>query len=225
MSLKLYYHPLASYCHKALIALYENDTAFEPVFVDLGDEQSSAVLRALWPIAKFPVLRDEARQQTVAESTVIIEYLDAFYPGKTALVPPDPDLAWQARLWDRFFDQYVQAHMQVVVNNALRPPGAADEFGEKQALSMLARAYDVAEAHFGGRTWAVGDSFSVADCAAAPALFYADLVLPLASRWPNLARYRDRLVARPSNARVLKEAEPYFHLVPLERKPRLKQAV
>lgn len=223
MTLQLYYHPLASFCHKALIALYENDTPFEPVFIDLGDEASRARLTALWPVAKFPVLRDEARQQTVAESTVIIEYLHAFYPGRSAMLPADPDLAWQARLWDRFFDQYVQMQMQVVVNNALRPPGAADAFGQEQALSMLARGYDVAEARMNGRTWAVGDAFSLADCAAAPALFYADLTLPLASRWPNLARYLERLTSRPSYARTLKEAEPFFHLVPLANKPRLPQ--
>jgi glutathione S-transferase len=225
VSLKLYYHPLASYCHKALIALYENNTPFEPVFIDLGDEKSAAQLRELWPMAKFPVLRDEGRQRTVAESTVIIEYLDAFYPGRTALLPSDPDLAWQARLWDRFFDQYVQMQMQVPVNNALRPAGEADEYGARQALSILQRAYDILEKHLGGKMWVLGDAFSLADCAASPALFYADLTMPLASRWPNLARYLDRLIARPAFARVLAEAEPYFHLVPLETKPRLRQAV
>ena len=155
MTLKLYYHPLASYCHKSLIALYENGTPFEAIFVDLGDEQSSAALRALWPLAKFPVLRDEARGQTVAESAVIIEYLDTFYPGTRRLVPADADHAWQARMWDRFFDQYVQMHMQVPVNNALRPAGSADDYGETQALVALRRSYDMLEQRMADRTWAL----------------------------------------------------------------------
>lgn len=108
MSLKLYCHPLASFCHKALIALYENGIPFEPVIVDLGDQASSAAFRAVWPMAKMPVLRDDARNRTVAESTVIVEYLDAYYPGTTRFLPADPDGAWQTRLWDRFCDHYLR---------------------------------------------------------------------------------------------------------------------
>jgi glutathione S-transferase len=223
MSLKLYYHPLSSFCHKALIALYENDVPFEPVFVDLGDEKSSAQLRTLWPVAKFPVIRDEARKQTVAEATIIIEYLDTHYPGPTKLVPADSDLAWQVRMWDRFYDNYVHIQMQKVIGDGLRPADAKDGFGVEQARAMVRRAYDMIETRMSDRTWMVGDSFSLADCSAAPALFYADVLLPMTPRWPSVQRYLDRLMSRGSYARVLQEAEPYFHLVPSETKPTLKR--
>ena len=121
MSLKLHYHPLASFCHKALIALYENGTPFEPVIVDLGDPESSAKFRALWPMAKMPVLEDTARGRIVPESTIVVEYLDRFYPGPTRLVPEEPDLAWQTRLWDRFYDCYVQDPMQKIVLDGCGP--------------------------------------------------------------------------------------------------------
>src|SRR6476660_6152624 len=119
MSLKLYFHPLASFCHKTLIALYENGTAFEPVVVHLHDETSRAAFQAVWPMAKMPVLRDETRDHTVAESTIIIEYLDAFVPDGQRLIPADPDGAWQARMWDRFYDCYVQEPMQKIVGDRL----------------------------------------------------------------------------------------------------------
>jgi glutathione S-transferase len=221
MSLKLYFHPLASFCHKALIALYENGIAFEPIVVDLGDEQSSAAFRKVWPMAKMPVLRDEARDRTVAESTIVVEYLDAYFPGATRFVPSDPDRAWQTRMWDRFYDHYVQEPMQKIVTDRLRPAGKSDAHGVEQAKMQLLEAYKVAESMMQSKTWAMGDGFTLADCAAAPALFYANTVMPFSRTDKNLSAYLDRLMARPSFARVLDEAQPYFSLFPLENKPRI----
>ena len=223
MTLKLYFHPLASYCHKVLIALYEHQIAFEPVIVDLGDEASSAELRALWPVAKFPVLRDEARSCTVAESTVIIEYLDANRPVGAPFVPVADDLAWQTRMWDRFYDQYVQEPMQKIVGDRLRPAGRNDSFGVEQATAQLNRSYAMLETQMKSKRWAMGDPFTLADCAAAPALFYANTIVPLGARHPTTRAYLDRLMARPSFARVLEEARPYFDLFPMERKPQISK--
>jgi glutathione S-transferase len=225
MSLKLYYHPLASFCHKTLIALYEGDIAFEPVVVDLADAASRAAFAAVWPMAKMPVLRDEARDRTVAESTIIIEYLDAYYRGATRVIPADLDRAWQTRMWDRFYDHYVQGPMQKIVVDRLRPAGSNDGYGVEQAKAQLGQAYDVMEPAMAARTWAMGDDFTLADCAAAPALFYADTVVPFGHSHRNLASYLARLMARPSFARVLAEAQPYFALFPLERKPRIAPLV
>jgi glutathione S-transferase len=221
MSLTLYFHPLASFCHKALIALYENRIAFEPIIVDLGDEQSAAAFRAVWPMAKMPVLRDEARDRTVAESTIIIEYLDAYYPGATRLLPADTDRAWQARMWDRFYDHYVQEPMQKIVTDRLRPEGKSDAFGVEQAEAQLRHACGLIEQRMESNVWAIGPDFSLADCAAAPALFYADTVMPFGREHKHLRAYVDRLMARPSFARVLAEAEPYFGMFPMEKKPQL----
>jgi glutathione S-transferase len=221
MALKLYFHPLASFCHKALIALYENRIPFEPIIVDLRDEASSAAFRAVWPMAKMPVLRDEARNRTVAESTIIIEFLHAHYPGPTRFLPADVDRAWQTRMWDRFYDHYVQEPMQKIVADQLRPEGKADAYGVELAKAQLQKAYGVTEQEMASKIWAVGDDFTLADCAAAPALFYANTVVPLAETHKNLAAYLDRLMARPSFAQVLEEAQPYFHLFPLERKPKI----
>lgn len=221
MGLKLYYHPLSSYCHKALIALYERGVPFEPVFVDLSDEKSSAALRSLWPIAKFPVLRDEDRGQTVPEASVIIEYLDAFYPGPQPFVPADAGRAWQVRMWDRFYDLYVHTSMQKIVGDNLRPAGAKDAFGVEQAKAMVKRAYAMIEKEMAGKTWAMGDDFGLADCAASPALFYGRTIVPFEPAQKNLQAYLGRLLTRPSYARVLKEAEPYFNLFPMEQKPRI----
>ena len=221
MSLQLWFHPLASFCHKALIALYENETAFEPVIVDLADEASSAAFRAVWPMAKMPVLRDGTRDRTVAESTIVVEYLDAFYPGPTRFLPADPDRAWQTRLWDRFFDHYVQEPMQKIVTDRLRPAGTNDAYGVEQAKAQLRTAYALLEAELGARTWTMGDAFTLADCAAAPALFYASTVAPFGHAQRQLSAYLGRLMARPSFARVLEEAQPYFKLFPMEKKPQI----
>jgi glutathione S-transferase len=221
MTLKLYYHPLSSFCWKALIPLYENGTVFEPVIVDLGDPASRAAFQAVWPPAKMPALRDEARDRTVAESTIVIEYLDTFYPGETRLLPTDPDQAWQARLWDRFYDHYVHEPMQKIVTDRLRPAGGNDTHGVETAKAQIGEAYGILEPRTDAEGWAMGDAFGLVDCAAAPAIFYANVVVPLGAEHPNLRAYLGRLMARPSFARVLLEAEPYFPLFPMETKPRL----
>lgn len=219
MSLKLYFHPLSSFCHKVLVALYEAQTPFEPVFVDLSDEKSSAELRSLWPIAKFPVLRDEARNCTIAESTVIIEYLDAYYPGPKRFVPVDPDLACQTRIRDRFFDFYVHLPMQKIVGDRLRPAGTTDPYGVDEARANLRRVYGIIDQEMAGKTWAVGNTFSLADCAACPALFYANTVEPIGPTLKNLQTYFAHLMLRPSYVRVIEEAQPYFGYFPMETKP------
>lgn len=215
MSLTLHFHPLASYCHKALIALYENATPFMPNLVNLGDERERAALLKLWPIGKFPVLHDDARDQIVPESTVIIEYLDCWYPGPTRFLPAEADLALQARLRDRFYDLYVHEPMQRIVGDRMRPQGKKDPHGVEEARARLRTSYGMIDREMATRTWAMGGMFSLADCAAAPALFYANEVLPFEGH-TNLAAYFDRLKVRPSYARVLKEAEPYFAMFPRE---------
>lgn len=214
MSLTLHLHPLASFCWKTLIAFYENGTPFEPHVVDLGNDTARAALKQLWPIGKFPVLRDDARNQTLAESSIIIEYLAQHYPGSTELIPRDPDLARETRLRDRFYDLYVHEPMQKIVTNKLRPEGKSDPYGVEQAKTLLGTSYGMIEKQFCPGPWAMGDAFTMADCAAAPALYYANLVMPLEDSHEKAAAYLERLVRRPSFARVLAEAEPYFGLFP-----------
>ena len=214
MALTLHMHPLSSYCQKVLVALYENDTPFAPKIVDLGDEASRAEFLRVWPVGKFPVLHDDARGALIPESSVIIEYLARYYPGPTALVPIDTDLAWQTRLEDRFFDLYVNEPMAKIVTDKLRPPGRGDPHGIEQARNMLRTSYELIEKKMQSRAWASGDSFSMADCAAAPALFYANLVMPFGATQTNTAAYLARLKTRPSFARVIEEAQPYFALFP-----------
>ena len=214
MSLKLYFHPLSSFCQKVLVALYENGTPFEPRIVDLGNADEAANFKKIWPIGKFPVLRDDALGQTIPESSVIIEYLGQHYPGKTRLVPADADLAWQTRLRDRFYDLFVNVNVGKIVTDKLRPTGQNDPFGVEQAKAQLRTAYGIIDQEMGTRTWAIGDEFSMADCAAAPAMFYANLVLPYGATHKNAAAYLDRLMQRPSFARAVKEAKPYLALMP-----------
>jgi glutathione S-transferase len=217
-SLVLYYHPLASFCHKVLIALYENETPFEARIVDLADEASSGEMLAFWPVGKIPVLRDERRGRTVPETSIIIEYLALHHPGPFPLLPPDRDAALQVRLWDRFFDLYVSAPMQKIVTDRLRPAGKADPVGVDEAHATLQRAYDLLENHLQGRRgaqWVANDGFGLADCAAAPALFYADIAAPFSPTRPAMAAYFERLLVRPSVKRVFDEARPYFPLFPL----------
>lgn len=214
MTLRLYYHPLSSFCQKVLTALYENDVAFEGEIVDLGDPQSRAAFAAVWPLVKFPVLRDEARGRTIPESTSIIEYLGLHHAGPVALVPADPDAALQARLWDRFHDNYLEHPIQKIVGDRLRPAERRDAHGVAEARALLDTAYGILETEMAAKTWAAGDSFTLADCAAAPALYYAGLVQPFADKHPRLEAYFQRLVARPSFARVVEEAKPYRHLFP-----------
>jgi glutathione S-transferase len=212
MALTLLLHPLASYCHKVLIALYERDVPFVPQHVDLGDPASAAELLAAWPLGKIPVLCDGDR--IVPETSVIVEYLDRRHPGAAPLVPTDPESALEARLWDRFFDLYVSTPMQKIVGDRLRPEAERDQRGVAEARATLRAAYDQLEARLATRTWAIGDAFSLADCAAAPALFYAECVEPFCGTHPSTARYFERLTGRPSVRRTLAEARPWFPLFP-----------
>ena len=214
MSLKLYFHPFSSFCQKVLIALYENDTPFEPHIVDLANATSAADFKKIWPLGKFPVLRDEAKDRTIPESSIIIEYLGQHYPGKTQLVPADADLARQTRMRDRFYDLYVNVPVGKVVTDRLRPAGKNDPLGVEQAKGLLQTAYGMVDQDMGSKIWAMGDDFSMADCAAAPALYYANLVMPFGDAHKNAASYLDRLMHRPSFARAVKEAEPYRALFP-----------
>jgi glutathione S-transferase len=212
--LELFYHPLASFCHKVLIGLYENDTPFVPKQVDLMDPVTSAAFVALWPVGKMPVLRDGNSDRVLPETTIILEYLDRHYPGPERLIPLEPERALEARLWDRFFDFYVQIPMQKVVTDRLRAEGERDAKGVADARASLRTAYDVLEQRMKDRTWVVGDAFGLADCAAAPALFYAGVVEPFATSHANVAAYFERLLARRSFSRVLAEARPYFQYFP-----------
>jgi glutathione S-transferase len=214
MPLTLHFHPLSSFCWKALVGLYELEVPFEKKIVDLGNEAERAALVALWPVGKFPVLRDDANGATVPESTIILEYIDAKFAGAKRLVPADADRALECRQEDRFYDLYVHLPMQKIIGDRLRPEGKRDPFGVDEAKRQIAKAYAIADARLRGRTWALGDEFSMVDCAAAPALFYANKVVPLQGSHPNVAAYLERLTARPSFARVLAEAEPYFAMFP-----------
>lgn len=214
MSLELYFHPFAAFCQKVLIAFYENDLAFEPHVVDLGDEASSAAFKKIWPIGRFPVLRDRANARTIPESSMIIEYLARHYPGKTELVPANADLAWETRLRDRFYDLYVAVPMQKIVTDRIRPAGKNDPHGVDEARGLLRTAYTLIDQEMRTRTWATGEAFSMADCAAAPALYYANLVMPLGETHREAAAYLGRLMERRSFARVVEEAKPYRALFP-----------
>ena len=209
MSLHLYFHPFSSFCQKVLVALYENDTPFEPHIVDLGNEASSAAFKKIWPIGKFPVLRDDAKDRTIPESSIIIEYLARHYPGKTRFIPGDEDLAWQTRLRDRFYDLHVNVPMQKVVTDRLRPAGQRDAYGVEQAMALLRTACGMVDGDMHAKPWVMGDAFTMADCAAGPALYYANLVMPLADAYPRAAAYLARLAERPSFARAIEEAAPY----------------
>lgn len=209
-NLTLYYHPLSSFCWKVLIPLYENDTPFTPHLVDLSDAKARADFVALWPPGQFPVLVDKAAARIVPESSIIIEYLDQHHAGAVRFLPADPDLARQTRMRDRFFDLHLHIHMQKVVGDRIRPEGLRDPLGVSQAREKIETALGMVEHEMQSKTWAMGDSFTMADCAAAPALFYCDKIIPLADRHPRALAYLERLNARASFARVLKEAEPYF---------------
>lgn len=214
MTLRLHYHPLSSFCWKVLIALYEKGLEFEPVIVNLGDPEARAAFRKISPIAKIPALEDTARGVAVFETSAVIDYLDLHHPGAIRLVPADAELAWRTRLLDRVFDLHVNDPMGKAVTDKLRPEGCNDPFGVEAARDQLRAAYAWLEIELKSRTWAMGEAFTLADCAAAPALFYADKVEPFSAGHPVLAAYLQRLQARPSVARVLTEAEPYFAMFP-----------
>lgn len=216
MSLTLYYHPLASFCWKVQLALYENHTSFAGEIVNLADREGSARFFELWPVGKMPLLRDEKRDRTVPETTIIVEYLDRYYPGAQKLLPDDEELRLNARLWDRFFDLYIQQPMQRIVAQRLRPEGERDPLAVPESTATLQMAYGMVERQLATRTWAVGEAFSIADCAAFPGLFYAGTLVPFAETHPKTSAYFERLLKRPSVQRVLEEARPYFKFYPFK---------
>jgi len=219
MSLILYSHPLASFCQKVLIGLYERGVPFTQQVVDLGNPTERSELARLWPMTKFPVLSDPARGVVLPETSIILEYLDQHHGNAASLLPRDPAQALECRLRDRFYDLYVNVPMGKIVTDRLRPVDQHDPHGVSQARAELESAYTIAEGWAAESTWAVGDAFTLADCAAAPALFYANEVSPFTTTHPNLARYFDRLSRRPSVARVFGEAEPYLGMFPRSAHP------
>ena len=213
MTLTLHEHPFAAYCWKALIALYERDVPFEPYVVD--GEDGRARLAELWPMASIPVLVDDEARLTLPESTTIVEHLDG-YGDAPPLLPAAPSAALQARLWDRLIDGHVMTPMQKIVGDSLRPERRGDPTGVAEAHAALEQVYALLDAHLGNDGWLAGDAFTVADCAAAPALHYARVV----HRWdeaglPDLTRYFHALMARPSVARAVDEAREYRYVFPL----------
>ena len=216
--LTLYYHPLSSYCWKALIALYETQTPFTPHLVDFGDPKASADFARLWPIRKFPVLREDDTGRIIPESSIIGEYLAQHARDGTSLIPSDPDLARETRLRDRIFDCYIHNPMQKIVADILRPADKKDPFGVEEAGAGMDAALGVIDAQMADRHWAIGETFTLADCAAAPALYYANRVAPFGDVHRSSGLYLERLMQRPSFARVLKEAEPYFKFFPGDAK-------
>ena len=218
MALTLYLHPLSSYCHKVLIALYENDIAFTPQVVNLGEKESRAAFLAIWPAGKFPVLKDGGR--VIPESTPIIDHLALHHPGPVTLIPREPEAMLAVRALDRFYDLHVHNPMQAVIGDRIRPEGKKDPYGLERTTRALHTGLAIAEKTIAaqvtaGHRWAAGSDFSLADCAAAPALFYINEgIEPLAGRYPALAAYLGRLKERPSYARVLAEAAPYLHMFP-----------
>ena len=212
MSLILYGHPFSSYCQKVEIAFYENSLPFDYRIVAPDQPEVSAEWAALWPLKKFPVLVDAGR--TVVESSIIIEHLHLHHRSHVPLLPDDPATALEVRFMDRFFDNHVMTPMQGPVLEALRPDGRNEEALQK-AATALDTSYAWLEHRLQGRTWAAGNSFSLADCAAAPSLFYADWVHPISDSFPTLCAYRARLLDRPSFARAVDEGRPYRKLFPL----------
>jgi glutathione S-transferase len=210
MTPTLYAHPFSSYCQKALIALYEAGTPFDYRILD--SEGRGAELAALWPLRRFPVLVDGDR--TILEASIIVEHLDLHHPGPARLVPADPAAALEVRMMDRIFDNYVMTPMQKIVADRIRPEVERDPRGVSDARAMLDDIYAWLDTRMENRTWAAGD-FSLADCAAAPALFYADWAHEIDPAFAHLRAYRARLLARPSMARAVEEARPYRPLFPL----------
>jgi glutathione S-transferase len=213
MTLTLYAHPFSSYCQKVLIALYENGTPFEFRMLAPGDRQTAAELEALWPIRRFPVLVDGGR--TVVEASIIIEHLGLHHPGPVRLIPDDSRAALDTRMMDRFFDNYIMTPMQKIVSDGIRRAEDRDRYGVAEARALLDTAYRWLDRAMAERGWAAGDAFSLADCAAAPALFYADWAHPISEAFGQVHAYRRRLLARPSFARAVEEARPYRPLFPL----------
>jgi len=212
MALTLHYHPLSSHCWKLLIALAENSTPYEPKLVNLGDAAERAAYAALWPTAKIPLLVDGER--VIPETSIQIEYLDRRHPGRVRLLPEDFDAQLQVRLWDRLFDLYVMDPMQRYIAQLLRAEAERDGKAMSAAVDALGMAYDMIESRMGEHAWAAGDEFSMADCSAAPALFYAATIRPFSAEHARLGAYFERLLARPSVWQAIVQAQPWFQYYP-----------
>lgn len=210
--LQLYAHPFSSYCQKVLIALYEHGTPFALRQLNFDDEAVIGEWAALWPIRRMPLLVDDGR--TIMESSIIIEHLDLHHPGAARLLPGAPEAALEVRMLDRIFDHYVMTPLQKLVFDRMRPEGARDPHGVTDAQALLDTSYAWIDRHMAGREWAAAGAFSLADCAAAPALFYADWVRPISPEHAHLRAYRARLLGRPSYARIVEEARPHRGLFP-----------
>ncbi|KYF71703.1 glutathione S-transferase family protein [Sorangium cellulosum] len=211
--MKLYAHPFSSYCQKVLIALYENKIQFELRMLGPDDPEAAVEHETLWPLRRMPLLLDGGR--TVAEASIIVEYLDLHHPGPVRMVPEDRRAALDVRMMDRIFDNYIMTPMQKLVADGIRAAEDRDRQGVGEARQLLDTAYRWLDSAMAGRAWAVGDAFSLADCAAGPALFYADWAHPISEVFTNVRAYRQRLLARPSFARAIDEARPYRPLFPL----------
>lgn len=211
MTVELFAHPFSSYCQKALIAFYESEIPF--AYRMLEDPGVGEAFAALWPMRRFPILRDGDR--VVLEATSIIEYLQARHPDRVRLIPDDPDLAVEVRMMDRVFDNYVMTPQGKFVFDAIRPAESRDPYGVEEARKMLDISYAWLDRRMQDRVWAAGDAFSLADCAAAPSLFYADWTYPIPEGFAALKAYRQRLLARPSFARAVEEARPFRGYFPL----------
>lgn len=209
----LYAHPFSSYCQKVLIALYENDTPFEWRLLSQENPAAMDELTNLWPLRLFPVLVDDGR--AIVETSIIIEHLGLYYGGPVKLIPGDPRAALEIRMMDRFFDNYISTPQQKIIFDCLRPEPTRDPHGVVEARNRLDTSYAWLERVLEGREWATGDAFSLADCSAAPSLFYADWSHPIDAEFVNVRAYRQRLLARPSFARAVDEARPYRSLFPL----------
>lgn len=216
MTLRLYMHPLSSYCWKTLIALYETGVPFEQDIVDLQNPEERERFVQMTPLGKFPVIVDEDNGKAFPESSIIIEYLAMKYPAAARLLPADKDLALRVRLSDRFYDLYVHDKMQRIVGDRIRPADQKDPAGVARMHAELEIALALVDRDMAAGGWATGLTFTMADCAAAPALYYANQVAPFGDNHPGAARYLERLMARPSFARVLEEAAPYFAMFPRE---------
>lgn len=214
MTLRLYMHPLSSYCWKTLIALYDTGVPFEQEIVDLQDPEARERFVRMTPLGKFPVIVDEDAGKAFPESSIIIEYLAVKYPAAARLIPTDKDLALRVRLSDRFYDLYVHDKMQRIVADRIRPADQKDPAGVARYHAELEIALALVDRDMAEGGWATGLTFTMADCAAAPALYYANQVAPFGDRHPGAARYLERLMARPSFARVLEGAAPYFAMFP-----------
>lgn len=214
MTLALYGHPFASFVWKPLIALYERDVAFEFRMVDPDHPAHQRRMAELSPTGQFPALVDG--ESEITESNAVIEYLDLFHGSADPMIPrEDPREAIEARMMADIFDDYVHAPVQRIVGDSLRPEQERDTRGVADAYALLDRAYAWLEPRFKGKEWAACDRFTIADCAAAPALFYADWVRPISQRLSAIRDYRARLLSRPSVARVVDEARPYRKFFPL----------